>query len=403
MKLEISVEGQEPLIYKIKSQKTLIGSGSDCDVVLQADGISRKHAVIHTEGDQYFVIDQGSTNGSFINEERLSPGAKASFTSFFPVKLGFHVTVTLTDDDDVDAGSGFSFADTLKKPEPSIKNDSSSIQNKSKTSTGITSPSPSKKGAIASVNSKAKKPPGKKSLKSTNNEDEKRMGTTKLFAFLLIAGSVGYFYWDKKQTEKSAISLEPPKVEDQVKAVETKLIEQNYISPTPQGINAAANGANIMKCSFPFEKKACDLMRLPENGFTNSGMVMTANAYVFVLPALKSEQKTFDTFREERGWRWDYRPYFDNRLDNRDVAGLYFVRAGADLWREISEDDKRDWVYVIFVNSQGTRIEDMLFAKAEAVVEILTSPELEISKHSSMSYGIIPLDSVGGLFRRAPE
>lgn len=401
MKLEINVEGQEPLFHKIKSQKTLIGSGTDCDVVLQADGISRKHAVIHADGDQFFVIDQGSTNGSFINEERLTPGSKASFTTFFPVKLGFHVTITLMDDDEAEAGSGFSFADTLKKPEPSIKKVSSSLPDRSKTSTGISSSVSAKRGASVAAGKK-KKTTGKKSSKGKVSEDEKRMGTTKLIAFLLVAGSVGYFIWDKKQAEKELVELAPPKIEDQVKAVEKKLVEQNYISPSPKGVGAAANGANIMKCSFPLEKKACELMKLPHPEFLNTGMVMTANAYVFVLPSLRQVGKTFETFREERGWRWDYRPFFDQRLDNRDVAGLYFVRAGAALWQEIPEDDMRDWVYILFVNSQGSKVENMLFAKTQSVIDILTSPELESFKQASANTGIVALDNVNGLFRVAP-
>lgn len=400
MKLEISVEGQEPLIHKIKSQKTLIGSGADCDVVLQADGISRKHAVIHMEGDKYFVIDQGSTNGSFINEERLTPGSKALFTTFFPVKLGFHVTITLMDDDDAEAGGGFSFADSLKKPEPSIKNSSSAPVSRAKAAAGGTKTS-TKNLELAGKPKKG--PAGKRPAKASKSEDEKKMGTTKLMAFLLIAGSVGYFYWDKKQTEQSLIAAQPPKIEEVTKKVEVQLTQQSYISPAPKGFEAASNAANIMKCSFPMEKKACEGMRLPHKEFPITGMVMTANAYVFVLPALKQTGKTFETFREELGWRWDYRVYFDQRQDNRDVAALYLIRAGGALWKEIAEDDKRDWVYVIFVNQQGSRVEEMLYTKTSIVQELLTSPELDVFKQNAANAGMVPLEHVSGLFRRSPE
>jgi pSer/pThr/pTyr-binding forkhead associated (FHA) protein len=401
MKLEISVEGQEPLIHKIKSQKTLIGSGSDCDVVLQAEGISRKHAVIHSDDDKYYVIDQGSTNGSFINEERLTPGSKTLFTTFFPVKLGFHVTVTLMDDDEAEAGGGFSFADSLKKPEPSIKNTSSEGASRVKATVGAGKGSPKN---LDVAPGKAKKgPPGKRADKAANTEDEKKMLTTKLLAFLLVAGSIGYFYWDKKQAEVAEIAAQPPKIEEVTKKVEVQLTQQSYISPAPKGFEAAANAANIMKCSFPMEKKVCEAMRLPHKEFSITGMVMTANAYVFVLPALKQAGKTFDTFREELGWRWDYRPYFDQRLDNRDVAALYLVRGGGDLWKEIAEDDKRDWVYVIFVNQQGARVEEMLFTKADTVRELMTSPELDVFRQNAANAGMVPLEHLSGLFRHSPE
>lgn len=401
MKLEISVEGQEPLIHKIKSQNTLFGSGSECDVVLQADGISRKHAIIHAEDDKYYVIDQGSTNGSFINEERLTPGSKALFTSFFPVKLGFHVTITLMDDDEAEAGGGFSFADALKKPESSIKKDSSQA---------VTRPKPSISGGKTATKSleagsgKAKKAPSaKRPGKSEKSADEKRMGTTKLLAFLLVAGSVGYFYWDKKQAEVAEIAAQPPKIEEVVKKIETQLSQESYQSANPQGVSAAANAANIMKCSFPMEKKVCEAMKLPDKTYSISGMVLTANAYVLVLPALRLEGKVFDTFREERGWEWNLRPYIDRRLDNRDVVALFLARTGADIWKDIPEDDKRDWIYVLFVNPQGSRVEEMLFTKADALIDIINSPEFEVSKEMSKSVGTIPLDVISGLFRRAPE
>src|SRR6185369_4469476 len=36
--------------------------------------VSRRHAFIHREGDQFFLLDFGSTNGTFINDEdRLDP------------------------------------------------------------------------------------------------------------------------------------------------------------------------------------------------------------------------------------------------------------------------------------------------------------------------------------------
>jgi pSer/pThr/pTyr-binding forkhead associated (FHA) protein len=401
MKLEISVEGQEPLIHKIKSQKTLLGSGADCDVVLQAEGISRKHAIIHSEDDKYYVIDQGSTNGSFINEERLTPGSKNLFTTFFPVKLGFHVTLTLMDDDEAEAGGGFSFADSLKKPEASIKNSSSDGVSRAKAP--VSGGKASTKTLDISASNTKKSVPHKRPGKAAKTEDEKKMGTTKLLAFLLVAGSVGYFYWDKKKAEEEQIAAEPPKIEEVTKKVEVQLTQQSYISPAPKGFEAAANAANIMKCSFPMEKKACESMKLPHKEFSNTGMVMTANAYVFVLPALKQTGKTFETFREELGWRWDYRPYFEQRLDNRDVAALYLVRGGGELWKEVTEDDKRDWVYVIFVNQQGARVEEMLFTKSETVRELMTSPELDVFRQNAANAGMVPLEHLSGLFRRSPE
>jgi pSer/pThr/pTyr-binding forkhead associated (FHA) protein len=68
MRIEILVDGsEEPQIYPINKQKLVLGSGETCDVIIPSEQISRKHLIIAAEGDSYFVIDQGSTNGSFIN------------------------------------------------------------------------------------------------------------------------------------------------------------------------------------------------------------------------------------------------------------------------------------------------------------------------------------------------
>lgn len=101
MRIEILVgNSEEPLIYPLNKPKLTVGSAETCDIIIDAPNISRKHVQILVEGDSYFVIDQGSTNGTFINEERLVPGRRTEFTSFFPVRLGDEVLITLLSDEE---------------------------------------------------------------------------------------------------------------------------------------------------------------------------------------------------------------------------------------------------------------------------------------------------------------
>lgn len=114
MRLEVLVDEQEPLIFPLNKEKIIIGSGEICDILLDAEGISRKHLILHCSEDEFFIVDQGSTNGTFINEERVIPGRRIEFTSFFPVRLGESVLLTLLSDDESEDFEVSSF-NTLQK------------------------------------------------------------------------------------------------------------------------------------------------------------------------------------------------------------------------------------------------------------------------------------------------
>lgn len=51
-----------------------IGRGAGNDVVLGTAGVSRQHARVWLEGGQTFICDEGSTNGTYVNGVRLTPG-----------------------------------------------------------------------------------------------------------------------------------------------------------------------------------------------------------------------------------------------------------------------------------------------------------------------------------------
>ena len=50
-----------------------IGRALDNLLVINNPSASSYHAVIRPEGDGYCLIDSGSTNGTFVNEQRLTP------------------------------------------------------------------------------------------------------------------------------------------------------------------------------------------------------------------------------------------------------------------------------------------------------------------------------------------
>lgn len=58
--------------YTIITSPLNIGSGAASDIVIKDSGISRLHARLTKEGKMYFIKDMNSTNGTWVNEHRLS-------------------------------------------------------------------------------------------------------------------------------------------------------------------------------------------------------------------------------------------------------------------------------------------------------------------------------------------
>jgi hypothetical protein len=66
--VSLEVEGRTE---HITSPVTVLGRGTEADVIVDDAGVSRRHAEIHTDGRRVRVIDLGSTNGTFVDGERV--------------------------------------------------------------------------------------------------------------------------------------------------------------------------------------------------------------------------------------------------------------------------------------------------------------------------------------------
>ncbi len=58
-----------------ETMPTAIGRHSSCELVLRKDDISRRHAEVFPEGGEFRIRDLGSTNGTFLNGERIQDSA----------------------------------------------------------------------------------------------------------------------------------------------------------------------------------------------------------------------------------------------------------------------------------------------------------------------------------------
>ena len=57
--------------FRLTKEKTIIGKGDDADIRITEDFVSRLHALIYLEKETFYISDLGSTNGTFVNNEKV--------------------------------------------------------------------------------------------------------------------------------------------------------------------------------------------------------------------------------------------------------------------------------------------------------------------------------------------
>jgi pSer/pThr/pTyr-binding forkhead associated (FHA) protein len=91
MALTIAVrshESESPPGITLDAPRIVLGRGSSCDVRLPDRSVSHRHASIQQRGNEYIIVDEGSTNGTYVGPVRLSPHAPRVLVSGDLVRLG---------------------------------------------------------------------------------------------------------------------------------------------------------------------------------------------------------------------------------------------------------------------------------------------------------------------------
>lgn len=89
MFLKLSVDQNPAVIYRLSRSEIFIGSSPASTLMIQFPTISKNHLKIIIEADNCWVSDLGSTNGSYLDDQKLIPGNK--------IKIDFDVTLRLGD------------------------------------------------------------------------------------------------------------------------------------------------------------------------------------------------------------------------------------------------------------------------------------------------------------------
>lgn len=271
----------DPIIFPINSTKLILGSGEHCDIIVSASGISRKHLTITTEDDRYFVTDMGSTNGSFINEERLVPGRKVEFTSFFPVRLGDNTLVSLlSDEEDL---SGFSIPVPKENTSPSIRpparetEDSTTVINLKDLRNVRTENLVLERNKKREIRKKTQR-----SVKETP-KPKKKINFVAWFSVLIVAAAAYYNFFVMEKVETEETVKEVGRVVKTTAPVEVKPdVNENLVAKDDLVSKEKFDTLrDNMKCTIDKEIYLCDLIpgaRNPGFGVTQIGLSL----YVFV-------------------------------------------------------------------------------------------------------------------------
>ncbi|HEY7697483.1 MAG TPA: FHA domain-containing protein [Vicinamibacteria bacterium] len=95
----IMLQGEEPgRVIPIEKSRITLGR-ADCDISLKDPELSRQHALISIHGMSARLEDLGSTNGTFVDGERVD-NAELSDRSEF--RIGLHEFVFVMRDQDVE-------------------------------------------------------------------------------------------------------------------------------------------------------------------------------------------------------------------------------------------------------------------------------------------------------------
>lgn len=277
MRIEILIDNEEPLIYPLDRPKIVVGSNESCDIVLNHKSISRKHLVIVSRDDKFFVSDQGSTNGSFINEQQLIPGKSAEFTSFFPVRLGDNVLVTLLSDEEAaDLGPELSLNNPVIQEAPKTETTRMiSLSDMQKSSTAALTTKRSESVAKRKTTQKTKSAPKKSGAQSN---------TTMAIAGLILMGGVAYYQFSTNKSQEEVVIVETKKAAPAPVVTENTPVKRISEEQLPAMDKILAAFKNP-KCTQDIEKYLC--VTLPNIFQESWGTVLVDKNIIIFADGLK--------------------------------------------------------------------------------------------------------------------
>ncbi len=78
----------------VERERISFGRGSEADYRFDDEGLSRLHSTVYRDDSRLWVVDENSTNGTFVNGEKVSAGG-TPLRNGDSIKIGHHTTLVV--------------------------------------------------------------------------------------------------------------------------------------------------------------------------------------------------------------------------------------------------------------------------------------------------------------------
>jgi two-component system cell cycle response regulator len=82
-------------LVQLPPERLVLGRDTGCDLVIVDDAVSRRHATIESVDEGFVIVDQSSTNGTYVNDCRIERHVLKAGDRF---RIGGHIFKFLADD-----------------------------------------------------------------------------------------------------------------------------------------------------------------------------------------------------------------------------------------------------------------------------------------------------------------
>ncbi|HLE10559.1 MAG: hypothetical protein A2504_14155 [Bdellovibrionales bacterium RIFOXYD12_FULL_39_22] len=72
----------------INADRFVIGRSTKADIIIDEDGISRNHLIVTIKNNTIYLLDEGSSNGTFVEKNRLHAKQEITYNSNNKIRLG---------------------------------------------------------------------------------------------------------------------------------------------------------------------------------------------------------------------------------------------------------------------------------------------------------------------------